>query len=267
MKPMNKHEQEIYFALEKLGLKVFSVSDLLTQGFKKRVIHDALVSLAKKGVVARVRRGVYVRAEPKFLFDSKQQTESALLVAAKTAQEKYYIGYASAMQLHGVTEQVPFTVYAASTKQRRDFKYGNHKIKFVKVGRRKFFGYTQMKLSGQEIMVSNMEKSIVDCVDHPEYCGGIENAKQMIGELAAKDLDWERVKAYALRMRNQALIHRLGYVLEQISLQKRGKIPEKVIKALHGKVKPQVYYLERGAAGNFVKRWYVIAKEGREDVV
>jgi len=212
MKPMNKHEQEIYFLLEKLGLKVFNIDDLLSQGFKRRVIHEALVSLVKKGIVTRIRRGVYVRAEPRFLSDSRQQTESALLIAAKTARKNYYLGYASAMQIHGVTEQVPFTVYAVSPKQLRNFKYGSHEIKFVKTSSEKFFGFTSKKLSGQEVIVSNVEKTIIDCIDRPECCGGMGNAKQLIGELAGRHVDWSRLKTYTLRMRNQALIHRLGYI-------------------------------------------------------
>lgn len=260
---MGKREQEIYFFLEKVGLKVFSVDDLVGRGFDKRVVHESLSSLAKKGIITRVRKGVYVKASPKLLYDRLQQFESPILVASKIAEKDYYIGYLSAMQFHGVIEQVPFIVYVATPRRRRNFRYGDYEVRFVNLSRKKFFGYERGEMAGDHLYVSDREKTIIDCLDHAEYCGGVEEAARLISELIYKEkIDWDRLMDYALKMREQALIHRLGYVLDLLS--KRHSIPRRVINGLGRMVKPQVYYLSRDERGRFIKKWQLIAREGME---
>ncbi len=258
---MGKQEQEIYFLLEKLGLKIFSIDDLAAHGFDKRVVHDSLSSLAKKGILTRVRRGVYVKASSKMVYDRLQQFESPLIIASKIAEKGYYIGYISAMQFYGVMEQVPFVVYVATLRRRRNFRYGEYEVKFVYLGKKKFFGYEKREMAGDYLYVSDKEKTVIDCLDHPEYCGGIEDAAHLIGELISKEkMDWDKLVAYALKMKEQALIHRLGYVLE--SLSERYSIPQRVLKRLEREVKPYAYYLTKDAKGKFIKKWQLVVREG-----
>ncbi|MBI5158505.1 hypothetical protein HY992_00105 [Candidatus Micrarchaeota archaeon] len=263
MKHMNKNEQEIYFRLEKEGLKIFNVEDLINLDFRKRVVHDALTSLVKKQIISRVRRNVYVRASPSLLYDALQQVESPLLIAAKAAGRQYYLGYASAMQAYGVSEQIPFTVYVASKQQKRNFDYGRYRVRFAQLSEKKFFGARKALVAGQQIWVSNEEKTVVDCVDRAEYCGGASHAFLLIKELARqKKLDWKKLLNCALKMGGQALLHRLGFVLEKVnSSSKKELIPKKLIAALAKKVKPSVYYLEKGVKGKFDKKWQLIAGE------
>ena len=263
MKQMGKHEQEIYFFLEKVGLKVFSVDDLLSHGFDKRIVHDSLSSLAKKGTISRVRKGVYIKASPKLLYDRLQQFESPLLVASKIAEKDYYIGYLSAMQIYGVVEHIPFIVYVATFRRRRNFRYGVYEVRFVNLNKRKFFGYERKEMGGSYLYVSGKEKTIIDCLDHPEYCGGVEGAVGLISELIYKEkIDWDTLMDYVLKMKEQALLHRMGYVLELLS--KNYPVPKRVINDLERAVKPYVYYLSSNEKGKFVKKWQLIVRDGVE---
>ncbi|NOZ76211.1 MAG: hypothetical protein GXO65_00725 [Euryarchaeota archaeon] len=263
MEKMGKHEQQIYFFLEKLGLKIFNIDDLVRHGLNRRVVHDALSSLAKKGIITRIRKGLYVKASPKLVYDRLQQFESPFLVASKIGGDDHYIGYLSAMQLYGVVEQVPFIVYVATPKRKRNLRYGNYEIRFIHLSQKKFFGYERRELAGDYISVSDKEKTIVDCLDHPEYCGGVEEATRLVGELIRKEkIDWDRLTDYAFRMKEQVLIHRLGYVLE--SLQDIHPVPKRVINMLEREVKPNVYYFSKGEKGKFIKKWQLIVKEGME---
>ncbi len=263
MERMGKREQEIYFFLEKLGLKVFSVRDLVERGFSRRVVHDSLSSLARKGVISRVRKGVYVKARPKLLYDRLQQFESPILVAAKIAEKDYYIAYLSAMQFHGVAEQVPFIVYVAIPGRRRNFRYGDYEVRFVNMSRGKFFGFAKEKLGEDYIYVSDREKTIIDCLDRSEYAGGYGGAVSMIRELVLKEkIDWQRLRDYAFRIGEQALIHRLGYVLELLS--EKTMVPRRIIKEFEKRVKPQVYYFVKNEKGRYVKKWQLIVAEAEE---
>lgn len=49
------------------------------------------------------------------------------------------------------------------------------------VTQRKFFGYELTSIEGTAVNVADVEKTLVDCTDHPEYCGGIRGlAKAMV---------------------------------------------------------------------------------------
>lgn len=263
MEHMSRSEQEIYFRLEKDGLKIFNVEDLACLGFGKRMAHDSLTSLVKKRIISRVRRNVYVRAAPSLLYDALQQTESPLLIAAKAAGKNGCLAFVSAMQVHGVVEQVPFTVYVVSTRQKRNFDYGKYKVRFVQLNERKFFGAKKAVVAGQKVSVSDEEKTIVDCIDRMEYCGGASHAFLLVKELASKKkLNWKKLLDYALKMGGQALLHRLGFLLEKANSSSRKElVPEKIIAVLAKKVKPNVYYLEKGVKGKFDKKWQLVAGE------
>jgi predicted transcriptional regulator of viral defense system len=227
------------------------------------VVHDSLSSLARKGVISRVRSGVYVKASPRLLYDRLQQFESPILVAAKIAERDYYIAYLSAMQFHGVAEQVPFRVYVAIPGRRRNFRYGDYEVRFVNMSKRKFFGYGKEKLGGDYIYVSDKEKTIIDCLDRAEYAGGYEGAESMIRELMLKEkINWNRLRDYAFRIGEQALIHRLGYVLEQLS--EKAEVPQGIIREFEKRVKPQVYYLVKNEKGRYVRKWQLIVAEAEE---
>jgi len=260
MEYMNKAEQKIYFLLEKQGLDIFNIGDLVNLGFRKKNAYSLLSALAKKKIISRIRRGVYVRASPELLYDALQQMESPILMAAKAAGSGYYLAYTSAMQVYGVAEQVPFVVYVVSKKQKRNFVYEKYKVKFIKPSKRKFFGIKKAVVSSSAIYVSDEEKTIVDCVDQIDYCGGANYVFSMIRKLIKKNkLDWKKLLGYAEKIGEQALFHRLGFLLEKVDLSGNGElVPNKVIDALSKKIKPNVYYLEKGVKGKFNKRWQLI---------
>jgi predicted transcriptional regulator of viral defense system len=62
-------------------------------------------------------------------------------------------------------------------------------------------------------MVSDMEKTIIDGLRQPEYCGGITETAKGIW-MRRQDLDAGRLIEYAIKMDIGAVIRRLGYVLE-----------------------------------------------------
>lgn len=263
MQSMGKHGERLYFLLEKLGVRIFSIDDVRKLGFSKVVTKKVLASLTRRKVISRVIKGVYVRASPQLLYDALQQVESTLLVAAKAAKKDYYIGFISAMQAHGITEQVPFVVCVASLKRKRNFVYAKTKVQYIRLDKKRFFGYETIKYAKSEIVVSNKEKTIIDCVAFPEYSGGMGNAAAMIMQLCKdQKIDWKLLCNYALQMENQALLHRLGYVFEEINkIEEKQVIPLDVIKFFESKVKPSVYYLENRVTGKFVKKWHLIANE------
>ena len=60
-------------------------------------------------------------------------------------------------------------------------------------------------------------KTIPDCLDHPEHCGGVEQVARAI-YFSHEEFDLVRVAAYAKRMGNRTILKRLGHIPEVTDL-------------------------------------------------
>jgi len=126
----------------------------------------------------------------------------------------YYIAYWSALNFHGLTEQIPFKVFVATLKRKKSKEVNGVEYKFVTLSKHKFFGYKAHWIENNKVFISSVEKTIVDCLDHPEYCGGIEEvAKGLL-----KPINYDEFLDYAKRMKNGAILKRFGFLAEILGM-------------------------------------------------
>jgi predicted transcriptional regulator of viral defense system len=88
---------------------------------------------------------------------------------------------------------------------------------FVKLARRKFFGWEELGIEDRTVRISNPEKTVADCLDHPEHCGGIEQVARAI-YFSHDEIKLARVVQYARRMDNSTIMKRLGHILDATGL-------------------------------------------------
>jgi len=156
----------------------------------------------------------------------RRYTVHGFLIAHHLAPEGY-ITYWTALHHHGLTEQVPGTIWVATPRRHPATTIAGVRYTFVTLREHKIFGQQQVWIEGQAVPIADLEKSLVDALDHPEHCGGIgEVGKALTTGLAERDADLERLTDYAHRMRNRAIFKRLGYLAERLSLPV-GDLPER----------------------------------------
>jgi len=129
------------------------------------------------------------------------------------------IAYWTALQHYGYTEQIPGTIFVATTVERRPVTLTVEELgltyRLVMLAPYKFFGLQRIWIEGQAITVTDPAKTAIDCLDHPEYCGGIaEGAKGLYETLVRGDSSPQLLTEYASRMRNRTIFKRLGYLAE-----------------------------------------------------
>ncbi|MBD3155382.1 MAG: hypothetical protein GF368_01880, partial [Candidatus Aenigmarchaeota archaeon] len=132
---------------------------------------------------------------------------------ASKLTKSYYIGYWSALNYHGLTDEIPNTVFVATKKAKKPLEILNSKFYFVKLTEKKFFGYRKFEIEGKKVNVSDKEKTIADCLDHPEHAGGIDEIAKSIF-FNHEELDFNIIEDYLIKMGNSAALKRLGYILE-----------------------------------------------------
>ncbi|MBI5871655.1 hypothetical protein HZB88_01065 [archaeon] len=166
-------------------------------------------------------------------------TEHEFIIASKLI-ESYYISYWSALNYYGFTEQVSKTVFVATTKRKKEMSLLGLKIKFVTIKKNKFFGFREILINNRPVNIAEKEKVIVDCLDLPRNCGGIIEIIKSI-DSAREELDSKKLEEYAKRMKNQAIINRLGYILELLDIETKLK-PSKHYVFLDPLLKKKISY-------------------------
>jgi len=84
---------------------------------------------------------------------------------------------------------------------------------------RKFFGTTPTSIEGTTIQVSDLEKTLVDCADHPGFCGGIRELACAMRAADEQGCSWETVGEYLERLDdNGAATKRIVYPADQLGI-------------------------------------------------
>jgi len=130
----------------------------------------------------------------------------------------YAISYWSALNHHGLTEQIPGTVFLQTTsrKKRRELQVLGVRYRIVRVAEHKFFGLEKAWIDDTHVNVTDKEKTIIDCLDHPEHCGGVVEAAKALRNGSP---DTGRLSEYAKRIRNSGVVRRLGYLSSLLGIQ------------------------------------------------
>jgi predicted transcriptional regulator of viral defense system len=146
-------------------------------------------------------------------------TEHEFIIASYLI-DPYYIGFRSALNYYGYTEQFSRTVFIVSThrKMKTELDILGVTYRFVHTTEKKFFGDTKVTLDGYGIRISEREKTIVDCLDRLECCGGVSEVAKSLS-YGRDELDLVKMAHYAVQNGNKAVIKRLGYLLELLSFQ------------------------------------------------
>lgn len=195
--------------LRELELFYFSPASLAALlSLDKATAYRAVARLRAVGLAAEVEKGKYILLglEPERVLSNSLFVASHLVAPA-------YISYWSALHFHGLTSQVPRTVFVATTKKKRPVTFRGQTFRYVTLRPRKLFGYCRETIGDLPALVADEAKAIVDSLDQPRYAGGlIEVGQALRNALPALDLDL--LVDYAVRMEDRSLASRLGYLLD-----------------------------------------------------
>jgi predicted transcriptional regulator of viral defense system len=144
-----------------------------------------------------------------------------LLSQYLVGSSEYYIGYFSALQIHSLTTQPNLREQIVVNKQIKPSTLFLYYIpfQFIYHNEKHFFGNKKMWIdSFHRVQCSDLEKTIVDCLFKPEYAGGITEIAKAIYKIKDK-IDDSKILQYAKCFDSQAVIKRLGFLLELLEIK------------------------------------------------
>jgi len=177
-----------------------------------------LERLHRKGYLERIIRGKYLFIPLEYGYEERYPPMNSLVVGSVLATP-YYYGYQTANNYHGFTSQFSPKIYVCTVKPRRTYRWRGLSYRFVTLIDDKFFGFTEAEADGCEIYVAEPEKAVLDSLDKPGYCGGVSQVVNVVFNALSSGVDREKLLSYAGRMGSNAVLQRLGYVVELLSEQ------------------------------------------------
>jgi predicted transcriptional regulator of viral defense system len=158
--------------------------------------------------------GLFVLVPPELGRESEFSGNPYLTARAMVDGADYYISHSSAMELHRMVTQPQFTIFTSTSKRLRQRTLQGTEFRFVFVQPEQMFGVGTHWITKQDaVRTSDLERTLVDGLRQPEYCGGIVDVAKGLWMRHA-DLKTSRIIEYALRLRVGSVIRRLGYLLE-----------------------------------------------------
>ncbi|MCL2359142.1 MAG: transcriptional regulator [Candidatus Bathyarchaeota archaeon] len=213
---MSEREAKVLSSLSYKDKTIFTTNDLKEYTNNPKNLLDWLV---RKKWIQKIKKGTYLIAPLNAGTNGTDNYTIHSFILASVLVEPYYISYASALNYHGLTDQTPNATYVATTKPKNSKTILNTKIRFVTIPPHKIFGTEQTTIENKKINISSKEKTIIDCLDHPEHCGGIEEAAKAL-YFAKNDLDQTKLVSYAQKIGNKTVLKRLGYLAEKLDMEK-----------------------------------------------
>ncbi len=204
--------------LDKLSRKgvIFTFDDAYkVSNINRDILKVLLNRLEKQGWIERIEKGKYMIIP---LGARKAKYTLNEFVIASILVNPYAISYWSTLNYYSFTEQIPGTVFIQTTarKKYQEKKIFGIKYKIIRIKEEKFFGLGNEIIDDFRINLTDKEKTIIDCLDKPQYCGGIIEVAKAI---KSKRYNLNKLLEYAVKIENTGVKRRLGYLLDLYKIQ------------------------------------------------
>jgi predicted transcriptional regulator of viral defense system len=214
-KTVGSRTAQLLTGLYENGQTTFTHADVesitgLSPASARSLIRHAVV----RGVVSRLEPGLFVIVPPELGRASEFAGNPYIIARQRAGDAEYFISHASAMELHRMVTQPQFVVFTSSTKRLRNRIIHGTEFRFVLIRPEHVFGVTTHWVSKQDaVKVSDIERTAIDGLHMPEYCGGISEVAKGLW-MRRDDMKTNRLVDYALRLQIGAVVRRLGYLFD-----------------------------------------------------
>ena len=175
-------------------------------------------SLVDRGVVARLKPGLFILVPFELGKETEYMGHPWLVAKALAGGDDYYLSHGTAMDAHQMITQPQLVVYVSTPKPKRTRSIMGTEFRFVRCAKKHLFGIEEHWATKQaKVKVSDIDRTILDGLKQPEYCGGITEVAKGLW-MQREKISPDRLVEYALRLNVGAVLRRLGYLLDLYEL-------------------------------------------------
>jgi predicted transcriptional regulator of viral defense system len=264
-KSLGDTEARLLSSLAAEGKSVFTLPEAQKiAGVSDYAIRLLMSGLVKKKWLIRLTKGKYLIV-PLEAGEEGEHTENWFVVARSLIEpEQYYLSHYSALDIHEMLTQPALTIYICTAVRRIPKKILGATFRFIFTKPANLWGLEDVWVTpSQKVKTSNLERTIIDCLDRPDLCGGISEASKGIWT-KRNEIDYPKLVDYAKRYNKKSVIKRLGFILETYSLGSKDTVSQ-----LKEELTSSYTLLDPSlpVAGKFKSSWKVRANIEPEELI
>lgn len=211
---LSPQESRVVLALAEHGrCEVTRAEIIQLLGASPKAADHVIESLRQKGWLERAAWGRYLLVPPDQGPDALG--DSNLIAHASRIADPYYIGFGTAASHYGLTTQYRNVILLVTRARLRARTVGDARVRIVYQSASKFFGFEPVDVLGYMVMMSDREKTAIDCIDHPQLAGGLGEAATILAT-ACRRFDWTKAADYLERIGSGALVRRFGWLSDHV---------------------------------------------------
>ena len=203
------------------NIMIFSFQDVVKEfpGKSISLLTKTLAAMVHNGMLCKLSRNIY-HVVPLGADPERYEPDGRIVAKYIMQDEEYYIGYTSALEIHGLSPQCS-KVYVVTEKRMKPTvrKIRGTTYQFISHHSDRIFGYHDIWICQQDqVKVSDLEKTIVDMASNPSPLGSIIELGRAI--FKARNLtDYDKLFYYLARNGNRSAIKRYLYLVDLLSLE------------------------------------------------
>lgn len=202
-KSLTVFQMELLRLIDNEEIQIFTLGDIRSiTHFEPEILCEIIENLVQKDFLSRIERGKYCRN----IF--RDENVIGTFVIADSA-----VAYWSALNIHGLTEQFANTIFVQSIHKKKPKTIFGTSYQFVQISESKRAGIQYNGYGNYKYPVTDVDKTIADCFDLPQYSGGYA---ELIRAFDRANLNSEKLISYCTAIGNLSATKRLGFLAEYL---------------------------------------------------
>lgn len=258
-------ETQLLAFAQSLGRSAVTAQELITAlGWTAAQERRVVSRMARKGLIARVRPGLYLvppRLPPGGRWSPGEFLALSTLMDDREA--RYQVSGPNAFHRYGWTEQVPNRLHVYNDRISGARRIGPVAMTLIKVHHERLGGTEVVRTpDGVDVVYASKARSLVDAVHEWSRFESLPQAFDWIRrEVRRDDAFAAELVRMAIQFGNQGTLRRIGRVLEE------ALVAEHLLRRLGRRIQPSTSFIPwipgRQKRGTINKRWGVVINDGR----
>lgn len=188
--------------------KLITKEKVINQFKDDKQYSNWIANKLKSKTYIKIRNNLYALIDP-----STNDIYSTKFEIASNISNTSFICYHSALEYYGLANQVFNNITVGSLTKFNNFIYENNEFLYKKVKHIQFVN----NIFNEEIRVTSLEKTIIDCIDDITLAGGIEEVLNALEQV--KYLKEDKLVEILANYNKIFLYQKVGYLLEMYNYQ------------------------------------------------
>lgn len=185
---------------------------LLKNKMSRQAVRNLANKLTKNGWLVRIKKGVYTIAN----IESRGSVSIHSFKVAQVLVKDSYISFESALQYHGMFDQLLKTVSSVTVKRHKSVKIDNINYEYIYTKKDLFFGWEEKRVENYIVRVATIEKAILDILYFRRNIYSIDLVFEKLKEHTA-DVDLNRSNQFSEKYSITAQ-RILGFLFDKLSI-------------------------------------------------